>query len=298
MPFERQHPKEQIMFAITAITGKVGGAVARTLLAAGLGVRAVVRDESKGMPWAELGCDIAIADADTAGPLAAAFEGVEGAFILLPPVFDPSPDFAETRTSIAAISDALNRSRPARVVVLSTVGADAAQPNLLNALRLLEQGLSCVDLPITFLRAAWFMENAVWDVPSARNEGVIHSYLQPLDRPIAMVATDDVGRVAAELLREDWTGHRIVELEGPARASPNDLAAAFGRALGRHVVADIVPRADWERIFREQRMANPLPRMQMIDGFNQGWIDFAENSARKGRITIDQAIAALAAGAG
>lgn len=286
------------MFAITAITGKVGGAVARTLLDAGLRVRAVVRDEAKGAPWAKSGCDIAIADADTAGPLAAALEGVEGAFILLPPVFDPSPDFGETRARIATIRDALNRSRPAKVVVLSTIGADAAQPNLLNALRLLEQKLTGVDLPITFLRAAWFMENAAWDLSSAREEGVIHSYLQPLDRPIAMVATADVGRFAAELLREDWTGHRIVELEGPARTSPNDLAIAFGRALGRPVVADAVPRADWERIFREQGMANPLPRMQMIDGFNQGWIDFTGDSARKGRVTIDRAIAALVASAG
>jgi DNA processing protein len=43
---------------------------------------------------------------------------------------------------------------------------------------------------------------------------------------------------------------------------------------------------------------NPTPRIRMIDGFNEGWIDFAEHKARKGRITIDQAIAALVAGAG
>jgi hypothetical protein len=33
--------------------------------------------------------------------------------------------------------------------------------------------------------------------------------------------------------------------------------------------------------------------MQMIDGFNQGWIDFADHGAhsRKGMISIDQVIA-------
>jgi len=284
------------MFAITAITGKVGGAVARTLLRQGAEVRAVVRERSKGMPWAERGCDVAVADVDRAEPLAAALEGVRGAFILLPPVFDPSPDFAESRTRIAAIRDALNRSSPARVVVLSTIGADTARPNLLNALRLLERGLADVSLPITFLRAAWFMENAAWDLSSARDDGVIRSYLQPLDRRIAMVATDDVGRVAAELLQEEWVGHRVVELEGPARTSPDAVAAAFARALGRPVAAEAVPRANWERIFREQGMANPLPRMQMIDGFNEGWIDFTDDRIRKGRITIDQAIAAVVEG--
>ena len=38
------------MYAITGITGKVGGALAATLLAAGLPVRAVVRDATKGWP--------------------------------------------------------------------------------------------------------------------------------------------------------------------------------------------------------------------------------------------------------
>jgi hypothetical protein len=45
-------------------------------------------------------------------------------------------------------------------------------------------------------------------------------------------------------------------------------------------------------------MKNPTPRMQMIDGFNEGWIDFKTQSAnsRRGRVTIDQAIAALCGG--
>ncbi|MGX8008523.1 hypothetical protein ACVDG8_005605 [Mesorhizobium sp. ORM8.1] len=38
--------------------------------------------------------------------------------------------------------------------------------------------------------------------------------------------------------------------------------------------------------------------MQMIDGFNEGWIDFRDPNAerRKGRTGIDEAIAKLVAG--
>ena len=50
------------MFAVTGITGQVGGAVARTLLAKGCRVRAVARDANKAGPWAKLGCEIAVAD--------------------------------------------------------------------------------------------------------------------------------------------------------------------------------------------------------------------------------------------
>ena len=46
------------MFAVTGITGNVGGEVARNLLAAGQPVRGVVRDISKGETWAKRGCDL------------------------------------------------------------------------------------------------------------------------------------------------------------------------------------------------------------------------------------------------
>jgi uncharacterized protein YbjT (DUF2867 family) len=49
------------MYAITAITGRVGGALADTLLNAGHRVRAIVRSEEKGAPWAARECDVAIA---------------------------------------------------------------------------------------------------------------------------------------------------------------------------------------------------------------------------------------------
>lgn len=285
------------MFAITAITGRVGGALANMLLASGHDVRAVVRDEAKGAPWATRGCDVAIADVDDAGPLARALRGVEGAFILLPPVFDPAPGFPEVRARIANIRAALEKAGPPKAVILSTIGADALQANLLNGLRFLEEALADLPIPITFLRAAWFMENAEWDIPSARDEGVFHSYLQPLDRPVPMIATEDVGRAAAELLLQDWTGHRIVELEAEARVTPNQIAAAFVKVFGRNVQADIVPRDTWEHIFREQGMRNPEPRMQMIDGFNEGWIDFRGEGghSRKGQISIDEAVASLVA---
>jgi len=110
-----------------------------------------------------------------------------------------------------------------------------------------------------------------------------------------MVSTDDVGRAAAELLKERWEGKRVVELEGAQRVSPNALAAAFAKVLAAPVRAEVVPRDRWESIFRTQGMKNPTPRMQMIDGFNAGWIDFPDRGAhaRKGAISVDQAIAAL-----
>jgi uncharacterized protein YbjT (DUF2867 family) len=138
------------------------------------------------------------------------------------------------------------------------------------------------------------MENAAWDIASAKS-GLIQSYLQPLDRALPMISTEDVGRAAAVLLQERWEGKRVVELESAQRVSPNALAAAFAEVLGAPVRVEAVPRDQWESVFRAQGMKNPTPRMQMIDGFNAGWIDFPDRGAhaRKGTIDIKQAIAAL-----
>jgi NAD(P)H dehydrogenase (quinone) len=282
------------MYAVTGITGKVGAAVAQSLLSADQAVRAVVRDRGKGAAWADLGCDIAVADLSDAAALVQAFKGTDGVFAMLPPVFDPAPGFPEARGFVESMYKALAEAKPKKVVALSTVGADLPQPNLLNTLGLMEDALKTLPMPVAFLRAAWFMENAAWDIASAR-EGNIQSYLQPLDRPIPMISTDDVGRTAAALLQGHWDGQRVVELEAAQRVSPNALAEAFAKALAQPVRAEAVPRARWESLFRAQGMKNPTPRMQMIDGFNAGWIDFSNRgaNARKGSIGIDQAIAAL-----
>jgi NAD(P)H dehydrogenase (quinone) len=283
------------MYAITGITGKVGGALARTLLASGQSVRAVVRDARKGRSWGKEGCEVSDAEMEDAAALAAAFKGMDGVFVLPPSEFDPAPGFPEARAVITAVKDALGTACPKRVLCLSTIGAQATQPNLLAQRTLMEQQLGELTIPVTFLRPAWFMENFAWDVASARDSGVIASFLQPLDKPVPMVAAADVGRVAAELLQQDWQGCRVVELEAADRITPNEVAATFAKILGHPVRVEAIPRASWDSMFKSQGMKNPTPRIQMLDGFNEGWIEFerGESGSMKGKITLETVLRGL-----
>jgi NAD(P)H dehydrogenase (quinone) len=288
------HRGEKIVFAITGITGKVGGALARTLIAAGEPVNAVVRDPQRARAWAELGCDVALAHMEDSEALAAAFDGAEGVFVLPPSEFDPAPGFPEAGRVIDAVRAALEQVRPARVVCLSTIGARATHDNLLSQRTLMEDALGSLAVPVAFLRPGWFMENAAWDIASARDEGILHSFLQPLDKLVPMVATADVGRVAAGLLREAWKGVRVVELEGPRRVSPDDIARTFARILGRPVHAEAVPRDTWEALFLSQGMRHPMPRIRMLDGFNEGWIDFSrEGTHLEGIVELETVLQGL-----
>jgi Predicted nucleoside-diphosphate-sugar epimerases len=283
------------IYAVTGITGKVGGALGRTLLASNQCVRALARDAAKARGWAQLGCEVAVADMTDVAALTAAFSRAKGVFILPPSEFDPAPGFPHALAVIKAVKTALDTARPGKVVCLSTIGAQAVQLNLLTQRTILERELSGLAMPVTFLRPAWFMENFAWDVAAARDSGVIASFLQPLDKPVPMVASADVGRVAAELIQEDWRECRIVELEAAQRITPNQVAAAFARILGHDVRASAVPRENWHSLFKAQGMKHPLPRMQMLDGFNQGWIEFehGESGSRKGELTLEAVLTGL-----
>jgi uncharacterized protein YbjT (DUF2867 family) len=283
------------MFGVTGITGNVGSVVARSLLDSGRSVRAIVRDESKGEVWARRGCAVAVADIFDAKALTEAFQGAEGVFVLVPPVFDPKPDFPEAHAVAFALKLAVAAAKPGKVVYLSTIGADAKETNLLTQHTIIEDALRELPIPVTFLRPAWFMENSSWDVASAQNEGMVSSFLQPLDRAIPMVATADIGNLAAQLLQETWTGNRVVELEGPTRVTPLDIAGAFSRLLGRPVKAMAVPRESWESLFLSQGMQNATPRIRMLDGFNEGWIEFEHgaSNSRKGATRLETVLQSL-----
>ena len=290
----------ECMFVVTGATGQVGSAVVRTLLESGQRVRAVVRSRENALACERQGCEPLIADMNDAESLQRAFSGAEGVFVMLPPLFDPSPGFPEARQLVQNLCTALAAAQPPRVVCLSTIGAQASETNLLTQLQILEQQLSALALPLALVRAAWFMENSAWDVAPARDTGVIPSFLQPLDKLFPMVATADVGSTAARLLLESWQGRSIVELEGPERISPNEIAATFGRLLDRDVQMQVVPRESWEALFRSQGMKNPMPRIRMLDGFNQGWIEFEGGSAerQKGTTNLAGVLRGLVARAG
>ena len=288
------------MYAIMGITGRVGGAIAENLLAQGERVRAIVRNPEKAAQWRDRGAEIAVAEVDDSNALASAFEGTDGVFLMVPPNFAPAPGFPETRKTLASYRAALSKALPKKAVYLSSIGAEQTSGlGLITSSHLLEQTLG--DLPIAhaFLRAGWFMENHAWDITTAQSEGKIFSNLYPLDRKFSMVATADIGKVGADVLRQEWTGTRYIEVAGPEQYSPNDIARALSSSLGRTIEAVAVPREKWSEFFVGQGMpeGRTEPRAEMVDGFNSGWIHFGVPGTEHitGATSLTSVIAKLAA---
>ena len=262
------------MFLVTGITGKVGGATADHLLTHGRKVRALVRNRDKASSWANRGVELVDGDWNDAAAIARALKDVDGAFVMLPAVWAPSPDFKEAKAVIANYVAALTRAAPPRVVALSSMGANRTSGlGMITALSLLEQGLHDLASPIAFVRAGGFFENFLYGLHVAQG-GTLPVYYNPTDRKSTMVATNDIGaEVATLLIGPAWSGRRIVELG--SMVSADDVAAQLGDVMQRDVKAFAVPRADWPAAFEQFGIPKGQtgPAEAMFEAVNAGWMD-------------------------
>lgn len=284
------------MFFIAGITGKVGGAAARTLLEAGRPVRALVRDPQKASDWARRGVELQQGDFTDAASIAAALDGVEAAFLMLPPLLAPQPGFPEAKAMIASYRAALHQTPPPRLVLLSSFGSERDSGlGLITATHLMEQALSDLPMPTAVIRAGCFLDNFVYERARAASSGLFDSLLAPTDRSVPMIASGDIGREVARLLTGNWSGKKIVELGTPF--SPDELARAMSEALGRPVEARTIPPE--ARPARLEAMGltpeTSGPYEEMWEGVNTGWIDFgAPGSERVAATTTPAAFFAAA----
>src|ERR1700733_9568073 len=261
------------MYLVMGITGNVGGATARHLLKQGKQVRALVRNRGKAAKWADQGVELVDGDWNDAAAIAAALKGVEGAFVMLPGVWAPSPDFREARGVIANYVEALTRVVPPRVVALSSMGANRTSGmGIITALSLLEQGFRSLPSPVAFVRAGGFFENFLYGLQAAQG-GTLPVFYNPTNRKSTMVATNDIGAEVATLLAGPaWSGHRVIELG--SMVSADEVARQLGEVLKLDVKAFAVPRAGWAGAFEQFGVpkGHTGPAEEMYDAINGGWM--------------------------
>ncbi|HEX7665845.1 MAG TPA: NmrA family NAD(P)-binding protein [Polyangiaceae bacterium] len=275
------------MFVVTGVSGNTGSVVADTLLAQKRAVRVVVRDAKKAEAWKAKGAEIAVAELDDQAALTKAFQGAEGAYVLLPPDYaspDPNASNAKRADTIAKAIDAAGVKH---VVLLSSVGAqhDAGTGPIVSLHRA-EQAFAKTKAATTFVRAAYFMENigsSLYALPQGQFPTFFKTSLK-----FPMIATEDIGKTAAKALLEGPNGHQIIELSGPKDYDQNDVAAALSRIVKKDVKVQEGPTSAmqgalegaglppvWAGLFKE-----------MTEGLNDGHVAFEGKNARAVRGTV------------
>lgn len=227
------------MILVVGATGRLGGLIARRLLADGRAVRILVRAQSDYADLVDLGAQPVFADLKEPATVRAACAGVDTVVTTANAVERGGSDTIDSvdRQGNRDLIDAAEASGVRRFVFVSVLGADAASPvPLVRAKAETEQHLAASTMAWTVLQPNLCMDT--W-LPMAIGgpalAGAPVTLVGEGRRLHSMVAMADVASYALAVLdRDEAHGERVV-IGGPRPVTWHDAVAAFEQALGHEI---------------------------------------------------------------
>jgi uncharacterized protein YbjT (DUF2867 family) len=223
------------MYVVTGASGNTGHVVVTRLLDAGKKARVIGRKADRLKPFTARGAEAFVADVTDPAALTRAFTGAEAVYAMIPPdIAIPDPRAYQQRVT-DALTTALRQAGVKHVVALSSVGADKpSSTGPVAGLHEFENKLNQIaGLNVVHLRAGYFMENTLGQAGAIKMMGKTAGPLRG-DLKLPMIATQDIGAVAADLLLKlDFSGKSTRELLGQRDLSYNELTAIIGRAIDK-----------------------------------------------------------------
>ncbi len=273
------------MYVIAGATGRVGSAVTRHLLDAGAEVRVIVRRRADAEHWQAQGAEARIAVLEDRAAVSEALEGSTGFFALLPFDLTVTDVDAHADTLITSIAGAVADQQVPHVVMLSSAGADRAEgTGPITGLHRLEQALLSTGTVLTALRSGHFQEKVSDVIDVARDSGIYPVFATSADVPLPMVATRDIGALAAQCLLAPSAASEVVDVIGPGY-SERTVATLLGRALGRELETVVIPESAWTQTLADAgfspHIAEQLAELYRADA--QGLL--APRGDRRARVT-------------
>lgn len=221
---------------VTTPTGNIGRHVAAQLVERDVPVSVLVREGGHPRLDAAVGDRAHVFEGALDDPEAVtrASRGASAMFLALPP--DPHTD--DLAAQWAAFTDAavsaIRTNEMTHVVLVSTQGAGPGRGSLMGPLFDTEEALRAVVPNLRALRAGCFMENFL-PFADAIAGGVL-PFAVPSDAPLSLVATADIGALAATLLADlSWTGQETFGVYGPQDLTAVQVADILTRVTGHPV---------------------------------------------------------------
>jgi uncharacterized protein YbjT (DUF2867 family) len=232
---------------VTGATGKVGQEVVRQLAAAGVPLRALVRDPMRASNIRLPGVEIVVGDLAVPGTLDRAFAGIDRVFLL-------SPANPEQVTLQGNAIEAASRAGVRAMVKLSVAGGPDSGTQIGRWHWTTEKQLESSGIGFTMLRPGLYMQQALTFAPSIAATG---SFSIPMGTgEVAMIDARDVAAVAVCALTTDGHDRKIYDLTGPEALSFDAVADQIAEAIGKRVSYVHVP----PEYARKQMLAAGVPR--------------------------------------
>ncbi|WP_029135995.1 NAD(P)H-binding protein [Nakamurella lactea] len=243
------------MIVITGATGHVGRELVGMLAARGERVRALVRSPERATGLPE-GVEHVVGDLEDPATLAAAFDGVDRLFLLVPGIrHEPA------RHALAAARTAGVR----HVVYLSSyaVAADP-MPAMGRWHHDREELVRAAGIPATVLRPCGFMSNTLDWLPTLRAGGYVLDPVGP--GRAALIDPYDIAAVAAVALDEPGRVGGAAVLTGDQPLTVTEQAAVLAAAAGIEIEIRDVRTPEEAVRFRYPNGAPPALADALVEG--------------------------------
>ena len=265
------------MIAVLGATGNVGGKIAALLAKENEPIRVIARTDSRLRPLVGKNVSAYAGDITNAEFLAKALKGADAVFTLIPP--NPtSPEFLRYADRIGEnIAKALDATKVKYVLNLSSVGAEIASgTGPIKGLHKMEERLDKIPgLNVLHVRAAYFMENLLWNIGLITTKGIAGSALRG-DLKMPMIATKDIAAFAAErLVKRDFTGTSVRYLLGHRDLTMSEAAGVLGGKIGKPELQYVqFPHDEAEKGMIAMGLSPDMSRnyVEMARAFNDGLI--------------------------
>jgi uncharacterized protein YbjT (DUF2867 family) len=278
------------MIVVTGATGNTGRTAAEALLTAEERIRVIGRSAEKLQPLAAKGAEAFPADVLDTAALTRAFTGADAVYLMIPPEITVEDYRAYQERVSDSLVAAVKAAGVPRVVVLSSVGADKSERTgpILGLHHLEEKIKALGTVNAIFLRPNYFMDNSLMQIGLIHTMGMMASTYHD-DLPIAQIATGDIGRAAADTLRQlNFTGCQARDLYGPRDVTLDETAKILGAAVGKPQLSyKKVPEFMAQMGMRQMGMTEKTAKLmlEMADSFNSGWIQPIEPRSAQNTVT-------------
>lgn len=227
---------------VTTPTGHIGNAVTRRLLDDKQDVTIIARFPDKVKDLKERGAKVIVGSHDDQTVVNQATKRADALFWLTPPDLTSTNVRAHYRKFGEVVTKAIETNDIPYVVHLSSAGSNLSWgTGPILGLHDTEKMLSKTSTNTVQLRSAYFMENTLMQMGNIKKANSLFTTFRG-DTRIPMIATQDIAERASQyLINRNFTREKIVELQGHANISYDEIANCLSETLNmqiKHVRVD------------------------------------------------------------